>query len=127
MRPFVAFDTSTDHIALAVGDLDALGEVLASEDFAARRAANTVLLPALERLLVSAGVDVSQVCAVLCGRGPGSFTGVRIASVSHVSARIVTVCRVRASASAAPCCCAWCSWACCSPRHRWPGPTRRPQ
>jgi len=79
MRPFVALDTSTDHVALAVGDLDAPGAVVASEDFEARRAANTVLLPTLERLLASAGVDVAEVTAVLCGRGPGSFTGVRIA------------------------------------------------
>ncbi|MBN2849005.1 MAG: tRNA (adenosine(37)-N6)-threonylcarbamoyltransferase complex dimerization subunit type 1 TsaB [Coriobacteriia bacterium] len=79
MRSFVAFDTSTDHTAIAVGDMDAPGTVVASEDFAARRAANTVLLPTLERLLVSVGVGVAEVTAVVCGRGPGSFTGVRIA------------------------------------------------
>ncbi|HSQ21564.1 MAG TPA: tRNA (adenosine(37)-N6)-threonylcarbamoyltransferase complex dimerization subunit type 1 TsaB [Coriobacteriia bacterium] len=79
MRPFVALDTSTDHVALAVGDLDAPGAVLASEDFEARRAANTALLPALERLMAFAGVGMAEIAAILCGRGPGSFTGVRIA------------------------------------------------
>lgn len=79
MRPFLAFDTATDHVALAVGDLDAPGVVMAAADFAARRAANTVLLPAVERLLDAAGLGISDVAAVACGRGPGSFTGVRIA------------------------------------------------
>jgi N6-L-threonylcarbamoyladenine synthase len=78
MRPFLAFDTATDHLALALGDLDAPGAVLAAEDFVARRAANTVLLGAVERLLERAGVAVGELRAVSCGRGPGSFTGVRI-------------------------------------------------
>jgi len=51
MRPFLAFDTATDHLALAVGDLDAPGVVIAADDFAAPRAANTVLLGAVEALL----------------------------------------------------------------------------
>lgn len=78
MRPFLVFDTATDHLALALGDLDRPGAVLAADDFAAPRAANTVVLGAVERLLASAGIGVSSLVAVACGRGPGSFTGVRI-------------------------------------------------
>lgn len=78
MRPFLAFDTSTDHLALALGDLDESGAVLAAEDFPAPRAANTVVLSAAERLLDSAGLESRDLACVAVGRGPGSFTGVRI-------------------------------------------------
>ena len=78
MRPFVALDTATDHIAVAIGDLDRPAEVVAADDFRAPRAANTVVLLAVERLLKSAGLKPDDIAAVVCGRGPGSFTGVRI-------------------------------------------------
>lgn len=78
MRSFLAFDTSTDHIALAIGDLDAPGSRLAVADFRAPRAANTVVLLAVERLLESVSLAPADLTAVAVGRGPGSFTGVRI-------------------------------------------------
>lgn len=82
MRPFVAFDTSTDHVALAVGDLDDPHATLASADFRAPRAANTVVLLAIERLLESIGLTPAALAAVAVGRGPGSFTGVRIGAAT---------------------------------------------
>jgi len=78
MRPLLAFDTSTDHLAIGVGDLDRPGVVLAATDMAAPRAANTRLLSAVERVLSEAGFESSSLAGVACGRGPGSFTGVRI-------------------------------------------------
>lgn len=78
MRPFVAFDTATDHLAVGVGDLDRPGELLAGADMPAPRAANTVLLSTVERVLAQAGLSPGDLSAVACGRGPGSFTGVRI-------------------------------------------------
>jgi N6-L-threonylcarbamoyladenine synthase len=78
MRPFLAFDTSTDHLALALGDLDRPSVVLAAEDFPAPRAANTVVLTAADQLLARASIAPGELAAVAVGRGPGSFTGVRI-------------------------------------------------
>ncbi|MDO8879268.1 MAG: tRNA (adenosine(37)-N6)-threonylcarbamoyltransferase complex dimerization subunit type 1 TsaB [Coriobacteriia bacterium] len=78
MRPFLALDTATDHIAVAVGDLDRPGAVIQADDFRAPRAANTVVLTAVERLVRAEGLEMRDIVAVVCGRGPGSFTGVRI-------------------------------------------------
>lgn len=78
MRPFIAFDTATDHLAVGVGDLDRPGELLGGVDMPAPRAANTVLLSTVERVLADIGLAPGDLAAVACGRGPGSFTGVRI-------------------------------------------------
>lgn len=79
MRAFLALDTATDHVALALGDLDRPGVVLAQSALRAPRSANTMMLAEAERLLHGARLTVGDLTAVACGRGPGSFTGVRIA------------------------------------------------
>jgi N6-L-threonylcarbamoyladenine synthase len=82
MRPFLALDTATDHIAVAIGDLDSPGAIVATDDVKAPRAANTVVLTAVERCVSGAGLTMRDIAAVVCGRGPGSFTGVRIGVAS---------------------------------------------
>lgn len=83
MRRVLAFDTATEAVAVAVGtwpDEAEAGhpEVEAELDFVARRAANTKLLPTVHAALRALDLAPADLDAVVVGRGPGSFTGVRI-------------------------------------------------
>lgn len=82
-RSFVlAFDTANEVIAIGLGKLDAATqsiECVASVEVEARRASNTQLLPRIDELCEAAGVGREEIACVAVGRGPGSFTGVRIA------------------------------------------------
>ena len=53
-------------------------EVLASTDHLCRRQANVELVGSVQESLDAAGLTMADVDAVIAGRGPGSFTGVRI-------------------------------------------------
>ncbi len=77
----LAFDTANEVISIAVGVLHAgerAVEPLAQRQIAAHRASNTQLLPNIDAVLEELGVQRDQIACVACGRGPGSFTGVRI-------------------------------------------------
>lgn len=79
----VAIDTSTDMLVCACCAWRASSgrprvEVLASGDHMCRRHANVELVNTLDEVLRHAGITMEQVSGVLVGRGPGSFTGVRI-------------------------------------------------
>ncbi len=79
----LAFDTSTDYLAAAVleGDPAAGPEgltLLATRDHPCRRQSNVELVRSLSEALGAAGLGFEDVDAYLVGRGPGSFTGVRI-------------------------------------------------
>jgi N6-L-threonylcarbamoyladenine synthase len=60
------------------GSIDDI-RLIASADQQAPRQANVRLLSAIDELLKSSGVAKQQLSCVVCGLGPGSFTGVRIA------------------------------------------------
>ncbi len=71
----LAFDTSTDRLSVAAqGDAR-----LASHSGAGGAQASAQLLPTIQRVLHEAGLTLDTLDAVVFGRGPGSFTGVRTA------------------------------------------------
>ena len=85
----LAFDTANEVVAVGVGMYtEAPGGdpgnptfdmvPLACREIPAHRASNTILLNEVDATLAEAGVLKGDVAAVVCGRGPGSFTGVRI-------------------------------------------------
>ncbi|MEG1517663.1 MAG: tRNA (adenosine(37)-N6)-threonylcarbamoyltransferase complex transferase subunit TsaD [Raoultibacter sp.] len=77
----LAFDTANEMIAIGVGVLDARNRAItcvASVETPAHRASNTQLLPRIDALLKQGDIARERIACVVCGRGPGSFTGVRI-------------------------------------------------
>ena len=71
----LAIDTSTEHATVAV---TAHGELFSEEQGSMRQHAQ-FLLPMVERMLGLAGLSLTQLDGIVFGRGPGSFTGLRIA------------------------------------------------
>ena len=71
----LAFETATEACSVALW-ID--GEVRERFEIAPRRHTE-LALPWAKALLAEAGVARSQLDAIACGRGPGAFTGVRLA------------------------------------------------
>ena len=71
----LAIETSTEACSVAVY-VD--GEVMARHELAPRRHTQLVL-PWADELMAQAGLRKSQIDAIAVGRGPGAFTGVRLA------------------------------------------------
>jgi tRNA threonylcarbamoyl adenosine modification protein YeaZ len=79
MTLVLALDTSTEELAVGLGFFAESGVRVAGEtNLDVPRASLTHLVPSITRLLESADIDLRDVDAVVVGRGPGSFTGVRI-------------------------------------------------
>ena len=79
-QTILAFDTASETLAIAVGKIDSAGnlELLASADAPAPRKANQALLQRVQDMLASINLSISDIDLLAAGRGPGSFTGVRI-------------------------------------------------
>lgn len=76
----LAFDTANESIAIAIGDvLNDEISIKASFEGEAHRASNTMLMPEVEKLFKQSKISRNEIACVAAGRGPGSFTGVRIA------------------------------------------------
>jgi len=71
----LALETATEACSAAVW-VD--GAVLERYEIAPRRHA-VLILPMVEAVLAEAGLTMNQLDAIAVGRGPGAFTGVRIA------------------------------------------------
>ena len=72
----LAIETATDACSVAIGD----GARVLMDHHVAPRQHNRLVLQMIDDLLVRAGVGRTDLSALAIGRGPGSFTGVRIAA-----------------------------------------------
>ncbi len=72
---FLAFDTSTDRLSIAVTD----GVRVWQHSGVGGAQASSTLIPAILALLAEAGLQLGELDAIAFGRGPGSFTGLRTA------------------------------------------------
>lgn len=71
----LAIDTSTELATVAL----TVDNKLYTEEQGSMRQHAQFLLPMIQRLLILAGISFKQLDGIVFGRGPGSFTGLRIA------------------------------------------------
>ena len=72
-QKFLAFDTSTDVMSVAVTN----GVQVWQHSGPGGAKSSTTLIPAILALLADAGLELGELEAIVFGRGPGSFTGLR--------------------------------------------------
>ncbi|MBR9912290.1 MAG: tRNA (adenosine(37)-N6)-threonylcarbamoyltransferase complex dimerization subunit type 1 TsaB [Gammaproteobacteria bacterium] len=75
MKRILAIDTSSDHCSIALSNQQ--GQIFASSINSPRQHSQK-LLPLIDELLGSQQMALADIDAIAYGRGPGSFTGIRI-------------------------------------------------
>jgi tRNA threonylcarbamoyladenosine biosynthesis protein TsaB len=72
----LALDTATELCSAAIW----LDGTLSAREATRQRGHSELILPMIEELLLEAGIGLTQLDAIAFGRGPGAFTGVRLAA-----------------------------------------------
>ena len=83
----LAVETATSWQSVAIVENDV---VLARTDQDAGGAHGTVLLTAIDRLLVQTGLQLSDLDGLACSIGPGSFTGIRVGIATCLGLRMAS-------------------------------------
>jgi tRNA threonylcarbamoyl adenosine modification protein YeaZ len=80
----LALDTATPAVSAGLVRLPdgAAPEVLAARVTVDARAHGELLMPSVRQVLAAAGVPMRKLAAVVCGAGPGPFTGLRVGMVT---------------------------------------------
>ena len=80
----LAVDTATSAVIAGLAQLSVAGEpdLLAERVTVTARAHGELLMPSVGDVMASAGVGMRDLDAVVCGAGPGPFTGLRIGMVT---------------------------------------------
>ena len=78
MSWLLAVETSSDACSVALGNG---ADVIEAHAVEPRKHAELVLQQ-VQKVLAEAGIGLTQLEAIVYGRGPGSFTGVRIATAA---------------------------------------------
>ncbi|WP_062207413.1 tRNA (adenosine(37)-N6)-threonylcarbamoyltransferase complex dimerization subunit type 1 TsaB [Streptomyces sp. NBRC 109706] len=77
----LAMDTATPAVTVALYDADE-DRVLAAVERVDARRHGELLMPAVDRVLTSAGRGLAQVDGLVAGTGPGPYTGLRVGLVT---------------------------------------------
>lgn len=83
----LAIETATSWQSVAILDDN---QVLAQQDQEAGGAHGTLLLPAIDRLLMETQLRFSDLDGLACSAGPGSFTGIRVGLATCLGLRTAT-------------------------------------
>ncbi|MDQ4104233.1 MAG: tRNA (adenosine(37)-N6)-threonylcarbamoyltransferase complex dimerization subunit type 1 TsaB [Actinomycetota bacterium] len=80
----LALDTASSAVTAGLLRLPAAGspEVLAERVIMDARAHGELLMPSIREVLAAAGASMRDLDAVVCGAGPGPFTGLRVGMVT---------------------------------------------
>lgn len=78
----LVFDTSNEKVVIGVGEIDsesAYANLIDEVSLDSKRASNQKLLPEIDKMFRNNNIEHKDIKVVGVGKGPGSFTGVRIA------------------------------------------------